>query len=100
MLGNPFNGVLGCAELTANALKGLNVQCTAQQTQKDEGNEHQKDADAIDGGITVKSSSKVRDNVTKTDIMQTLRDVNGWCNNIIENSRHIRDILDNVLDLR
>jgi signal transduction histidine kinase len=62
---NPFNGVLGFAEMTVKLLEKLKGNKTA----------------TID---------QVQREVSKVD---------AWCNNIIVSSKHIRDILDNVLDL-
>jgi signal transduction histidine kinase len=67
---NPFNGVLGFAELIVSALTKMNDRAKAS---------------GVD--ITTKATA------------YTLKQVTDWCDIIVVNSKHIRDILDNVLDL-
>ena len=66
---NPFNGVLGFAEMTVKLLGELKE---AKQTKK------------------AANLQQIEQAVTKVDT---------WCSNIVISSKHIRDILDNVLDL-
>jgi signal transduction histidine kinase len=69
---NPFNGVLGFAELTVNTLgKCLTEPLARKQLE-------QQEASSLPKYITQAQT---------------------WCGNIVVNSKHILDILDNVLDL-
>jgi signal transduction histidine kinase len=66
---NPFNGVLGFAELIVTALTKMN------------------DKGGASGVAITKATA------------HTLKQVTDWCDIIVVNSKHILNILDNVLDL-
>jgi signal transduction histidine kinase len=70
---NPFNGVLGFAELTVNSL----TKCLAAPT-------------------TQKKLEQQRVSSIPTISVEKVKD---WCSSIVVNSKHILGILDNVLDL-
>jgi signal transduction histidine kinase/CheY-like chemotaxis protein len=65
---NPYNGLIGYAELTHNSLE------------------------------RILNPSKW-DTVPKDTLMPHLLQIQGWCNSVISSSRHMLELLDNVLDL-
>jgi signal transduction histidine kinase len=87
---NPFNGVFGFAELIDSALARL-----------------QRNSKASGDAVLAKGAGSGRAALAQAaagrevldSVQDALTEVREWCSNIIVNSKHIRDILDNVLDL-
>jgi signal transduction histidine kinase len=82
---NPFNGVLGFTELMISALAKIVPQGTI--------------ARGIRGGARTHDAQDAEQEVVVEGTLRILAQVADWCNIVVINSEHIRDVLDNVLDL-
>jgi signal transduction histidine kinase len=88
---NPFNGVLGFAELIVSALAKIKT-TSITDVGKSKGT-------GIDASIWQDTTPCQVDENHHSVVAKSISQVTDWCNIIVVNSKHIRDILDNVLDL-
>jgi signal transduction histidine kinase len=90
---NPFNGVLGFAELIESALQRITPK---QQTFGLASSSQIREVRKTASGHTQTQPNPYGNIVVNSKLVC---EVKVWCRNIVLNSRHILDILDNVLDL-
>jgi signal transduction histidine kinase len=88
---NPFNGVLGFAELIVSALAKIKSPSITDV-------ERPKGV-VMDASNCQDATPCQVDDSHCSAVAKTISQVTDWCNIIVVNSKHIRDILDNVLDL-